>query len=55
MDDNRKWAYIEIDGERQMAAVDNKNGKAYKVNGYEWTWDEIINFKFIRWCTTFDL
>lgn len=54
-EDNRKWAYIYYGNTKTMAYVDNKTMKAYKADGYEATWMEIPKYKFIRWCTSFDL
>jgi hypothetical protein len=52
---NKKWAWIEVDGERQMQWVDNVTMKAYKRDGYETTDVEIPNYKFERWCRPMDL
>ena len=54
-EDNRKWAWIIVGKTRKMVCVDNKTMKAYKTDGYKWTWMEIKKFKFERWCTSFDL
>lgn len=54
-EDNRKWAWVTVGKTRIMCWVDNKTGKAYKSDGYSLTWMEIKNFKFERWCTSFDL
>ena len=52
---NKKWAWIEVDGEHQMAWVDNVAMKAYKPDGYNYTDIEIPEYKFERWCRPMDL
>ena len=54
-EDNRKWAFIMVANTKKRAWVDNKTLKAYKADGYEKTWIEIKKYKFLRWCTSFDL
>lgn len=53
--ENKKWAWIIVDGERQMAWVDNVTMKAYKADGYDYTDIEIPEFEFERWCRPMDL
>lgn len=48
-EDPRKWAMLEIDGQNQLQWMDEVTGKAYYRDGYEPTWTEIKDFKFIRW------
>ena len=52
-----KWAWIIPNGseDRKMCWVDNKTNQAFEADGYEKTTKEIKNFKFVRWCTNFDL
>jgi len=52
---NLKWAFVLIDGKREMCWVDNTTNKAYKADGYEQTDIEIENFSFERWCRLHDL
>jgi hypothetical protein len=53
--DNLKWAYVFVGSTRKLCMVDNVTMKAYKVDGYAKTNIEIKNFRFNRWCTSFDL
>jgi hypothetical protein len=54
-EDNRKLAYIYIGKTHKMCYIDNKNMKAYKMEGmYNKTWIPIKDYKFDRWCTSFD-
>ena len=52
---SKKWAWIEVDGNRIMAWVDNITMVAYEADGYDETDIEIKEYKFIRWCTPHDL
>jgi len=54
-ENNLKWAWIKVNGERKMCWVDNKTMKAFEAKEYERTDIEIPNFEFERWCTSFDL
>lgn len=51
---NKKWAWIEVNGERQMQWVCNVTMKAYKADGYNCTDIEIPEYKFERWCRLMD-
>lgn len=53
--ENRKWAWIEVDGERQMQWVDNITMRAYERDDYATTEIEIPKFTFERWCRAMDL
>ncbi len=52
---NKRWAWIEVDGESQIQWVDDVTMKAYRRDGYEKTEDEIPSYKFERWCRPMDL
>ncbi len=54
-EDNRKWAYIIVGNTRKLACVDNKTDQAYKVDGYNFTWEKWSSYKFDRWCSLMDL
>ncbi len=62
-DHHVKYAWVEIDGKREMIGVDNKTLKGYQMitnpEGGPQIWkmplEELQYDKFIRWCTTFDL
>lgn len=53
--DNKKWAWIEVAGERQTQWVDNVTMKAYEKKGYSKTDIEIPEYTFERWCRGMDL
>jgi len=56
-ENNLKWAYVNIDNQRVMLFINNKDMKAYKTEGYEVIkpLKEVKYTSFERWCTTFDL
>ncbi len=53
--DNRKFALVKIGNTRTLCSVDEKTNKAYRLDGYSFTWIEIPRFEFIRWATGFDV
>lgn len=54
-ENNLKWAWIKVNGERKMCWVDNKTNRAFEAKDYGQTDIEIKEFIFERWCTSFDL
>lgn len=52
---NRAFAFIKVGRTRKMCFVDRDTKKAYKLDGYEPTWIEIKQFRFIRWARGMDL
>lgn len=49
------WAWLLIKGEEKLMWYNSTTEKGYWRKGYEATNDEIKDFKFIRFATTFDL
>lgn len=58
-DNNIKYAWVLIDGEKRMIGVNNKtmDGYAMKQDTPEWKLplEKIKYSQFLRWCTSFDL
>lgn len=50
-----KWCYVLVGHTRKLAMINQLDNKVYKVNNMELTNVEIKNYRFDRYCTSFDL
>ena len=53
--ENKKWAWVKVNGEKKMVWVDNQTMVAYEADGYDYTDTVIPEYEFERWCRPMDL